>query len=406
MRSPGASSGRKEIVLFRQAFAISGIGIRSIPERWAPSLVIVIGLAGVVGVFTALLAMAVGFESTLKATGRSDAVIIMRGGSDEELNSAFDRDSTDVIKQEPGIATGADGKPLASAEMMVIAELLRRDDTKNGANITVRGVEPAAFALRPHLKIIAGRNFTPGLRELIVGSGVLRQFQGADIGQVVRMRGSNWTVVGEFESGDSHDSELWTDINVARSTFGRTGSSSVLAALEGPGGLAKLKAAIAAEPRLTVDVLREQDYFSGQTKQFREQIGFLAGLVTVIMALGAVFAALNSMYAAVAARGKEIATLRAIGFSGTPVLISVMIEALLLALAGGVLGALIAYVLFNNLSVSTLGQNFTQVVFNFKVTPQLVARGLVIAIVIGMIGGFLPALRAARAPVTTSLREQ
>lgn len=392
--------------MFRQAFAISGIGIRSIPERWAPSLVIVIGLAGVVGVFTALLAMAVGFESTLKATGRSDAVIIMRGGSDEELNSAFDRDSTDVIKQEPGIATGADGKPLASAEMMVIAELLRRDDTKNGANITVRGVEPAAFALRPHLKIIAGRNFTPGLRELIVGSGVLRQFQGADIGQVVRMRGSNWTVVGEFESGDSHDSELWTDINVARSTFGRTGSSSVLAALEGPGGLAKLKAAIAAEPRLTVDVLREQDYFSGQTKQFREQIGFLAGLVTVIMALGAVFAALNSMYAAVAARGKEIATLRAIGFSGTPVLISVMIEALLLALAGGVLGALIAYVLFNNLSVSTLGQNFTQVVFNFKVTPQLVARGLVIAAVIGMIGGFLPALRAARAPVTTSLREQ
>jgi putative ABC transport system permease protein len=392
--------------LFRQAFAISGIGIRSIPERWAPSLVIVIGLAGVVGVFTALLAMAVGFESTLKATGRSDAVIIMRGGSDEELNSAFDRDSTDVIKQEPGIATGADGKPLASAEMMVIAELLRRDDTKNGANITVRGVEPAAFALRPHLKIIAGRNFTPGLRELIVGSGVLRQFQGADIGQVVRMRGSNWTVVGEFESGDSHDSELWTDINVARSTFGRTGSSSVLAALEGPGGLAKLKAAIAAEPRLTVDVLREQDYFSGQTKQFREQIGFLAGLVTVIMALGAVFAALNSMYAAVAARGKEIATLRAIGFSGTPVLISVMIEALLLALAGGLLGALLAYMLFNNLSVSTLGQNFTQVVFNFKVTPQLVARGLVIAAVIGMIGGFLPALRAARAPVTTSLREQ
>jgi putative ABC transport system permease protein len=392
--------------LFRQAFAISGIGIRSIPERWAPSLVIVIGLAGVVGVFTALLAMAVGFESTLKATGRSDVVIIMRGGSDEELNSAFDRDSTDVIKQEPGIATGADGKPLASAEMMVIAELLRRDDTKNGANITVRGVEPAAFPLRPHLKIIAGRNFTPGLRELIVGSGVLRQFQGADIGQVVRMRGSNWTVVGEFESGDSHDSELWTDINVARSTFGRTGSSSVLAALEGPGGLAKLKAAVAAEPRLTVDVLREQDYFSGQTKQFRAQIGFLAGLVTVIMALGAVFAALNSMYAAVAARGKEIATLRAIGFSGTPVLISVMIEALLLALAGGVLGALIAYALFNNLSVATLGQNFTQVVFNFKVTPQLVARGLVIALLIGMIGGFLPALRAARAPVTTSLREQ
>jgi putative ABC transport system permease protein len=391
--------------LLKQALAISDIGIRSIPERWAPSLVIVIGLAGVVGVFTALLAMATGFESTLKATGRSDAVLIMRGGSDEELNSAFDREATDLIKQQPGIAVDAAGRPLASAELMVIAELLRKGDTRNGANITVRGVEPAAFALRPRLKIIAGRNFTPGLRELIVGSGVLRQFQGAEIGKVVRMRGSNWTVVGEFESGDSHDSELWTDINVARTTFRRTGTSSVLAALGGPAGLAKLKAAIASEPRLAVDVLREQDYFSGQTKQFRQQIGFLAGLVTVIMALGAVFAALNSMYAAVAARSKEIATLRAIGFAGGPVLVSVMIEALLLALAGGVLGALLAYVLFNNLSVSTLGQNFTQVVFNFRVTAPLVVRGLVIAVVIGMIGGLLPALRAARAPVAASLRE-
>jgi len=350
--------------------------------------------------------MAAGFESTLKATGRSDAALILRGGSDAELNSAFDRDSTDLIKQEPGIRRGADGKPLASAELMVIAELIRKDDVRNGANITVRGVEPNAFVLRPQLQIIAGRNFTPGLRELIVGQGVLRQFQGAELGKVVRMRGSQWTVVGEFASGDAHDSEMWADINVARSTFGRTGSSSVLAALDGPGGLARLKSAVAAEPRLSMDVLREQDYFSGQTKQFRQTIGFLAGVVTIIMALGAVFAALNSMYAAVAARGKEIATLRAIGFGGLPVVVSVMIEALLLALAGALLGALIAYLLFNNLSVSTLGQNFTQVVFDFRVTPALVARGLVIAVVIGMVGGFLPALRAARLPVTTSLREQ
>ncbi|HEV3182836.1 MAG TPA: ABC transporter permease [Steroidobacteraceae bacterium] len=392
--------------MLRQALAITLISIRSIPERWAPSLVIVIGLAGVVAVFTALLAMATGFESTLKATGRSDAALILRGGSDAELNSAFDRDSADLIKQEPGIAAGADGKPLASAELMVIAELIRRDDVRNGANITVRGVEPAAFALRPQLRIIAGRNFTPGLRELIVGQGVLREFQGAEIGKVVRMRGSEWTVVGEFASGDAHDSEIWTDINVARTTFGRIGASSVLAALAAPDGLARLKSAVAAEPRLTMDVMREQDYFSGQTRQFRKTIGFLAGLVTIIMGLGAVFAALNSMYAAVTARGKEIATLRAIGFGGAPVLLSVMLEALLLALAGAVLGALIAYLLFNNLSVSTLGQNFTQVVFNFKVTPELVGRGLIIAIAIGMLGGFLPALRAARAPVTVSLREQ
>ena len=391
--------------MLRQAFAITGLSIRSVPERWAPSLVIVIGLAGVVAVFTALLAMAAGFESTLKATGRHDVAIIMRGGSDAELNSAFDRDSTDLIKQEPGIRPGADGKPLASAELMVIAELVRKDDVKSGANITLRGVEPAAFALRPQLKVIAGRNFTPGLRELIVGRGVLAQFQGANIGQVVRMRGSEWTVVGEFESGDSHDSEMWTDSNVARSTFGRLGSSSVLAALDGASGFERLKAAIAAEPRLSMDVLREDDYFSGQTRQFRATIGVLAGVVTVIMGLGAVFAALNSMYAAVAARGKEIATLRALGFGGFPVVVSVMIEALLLALGGALLGALIAYLLFNNLSVSTLGQNFTQVVFSFKVTPELVVRGLIIALFIGMLGGFLPALRAARLPVTTSLRE-
>jgi putative ABC transport system permease protein len=392
--------------LLRQALAITGLSIRSIPDRWAPSLVIVVGLAGVVAVFTALLAMSTGFESTLKATGRNDAAIILRGGSDAELNSAFDRDSTDLIKQEPGIATGADGKPLASAELMVIAELVRKDDVRHGANITLRGVEPAGFVLRPQLKIVAGRNFTPGLREMIVGQGVLKQFQGAAIGDRVRMRGSEWTVVGTFASGDAHDSEMLTDINVARSTFGRIGSSSVLAALDGPDGFTRLKSAVAAEPRLSLDVLREQDYFSGQTKQFRKTIGLLAGVVTIIMALGAVFAALNSMYAAVASRGKEIATLRALGFGGFPVVVSVMIEALLLALAGGVAGALIAYALFNNFSVSTLGQNFTQVVFNFKVTPQLVARGLIIAIIIGMIGGFMPALRAARLPVTTSLREQ
>ena len=392
--------------MLRQAIAITGISIRSIPERWAPSLVIIVGLAGVVAVFTALLAMAAGFESTLKATGRTDAALVLRGGSDAELNSAYDRASTDLIKEEPGIATGADGKPLASAELMVIAELVRKDDISHGANITLRGVEPAAFALRPQLKIVAGRNFTPGLRELIVGRGVLQQFQGAALGDTVRMRGSEWKVVGIFASGDAHDSEMWADINVARSTFGRQGSSSVLVALDGPEGLTRLRSAVAGDPRLTLDVLREQDYFSGQTKQFRKTIGVLAGVVTLIMALGAVFAALNSMYAAVAARGKEIATLRALGFGGLPVVTSVMTEALLLALAGGVLGAVIAYTLFNNLSVSTLGQNFTQVVFDFKVTPQLVARGLIIAIVIGMIGGFMPALRAARLPVTVSLREQ
>ena len=388
-----------------QAVAITGINVRSIPHRWATSLVIIIGLAGVVAVFTALLAMATGFQKTLEATGRTDEAIVMRGGSDVELNSGLDRDSTDLIKQAAGIRAGADGKPLASAEMMVISELIRKDDVKSGANITVRGVEPDAFELRPQLKIVAGRKFATGVRELIVGQGVQRQFQGVDLGKVVRMRGSDWTVVGVFQSGDAYDSEMWADINVARNTFGRTGSSSVLVALDGADGFNRLKSSLSGDPRLTVDVKTQQDYFSGQTKQFRQTIGALAGVVTFIMALGATFASLNSMYAAVATRGKEIATLRAIGFGGLPVVISVMFEALLLAVVGAAIGALIAYVLFNNLSVSTLGQNFTQVVFSFKVTPELVVRGLIISIVIGMIGGFLPAIRAARLPVTTSLRE-
>jgi putative ABC transport system permease protein len=390
--------------MLKQVSAITGINIKSIPERWASSLVIVVGLAGVVAVFTALLAMGVGFESTLKASGRVDEVMVMRGGSDAEINSALAREAVDIIEQSPGVRVGADGKPLASAEMLVIAELIRKNDLKSGVNITVRGVEPAAFPLRPQLKIVEGRNFTPGLRELIVGRGVTRQFQGASPGNVVRMRGSDWSVVGVFESGDAYESELWADINVAHSTFSREGASSVLVALDGPGGFDKLKASLGADPRVVVDIIRQQDYFSDQTRQFRKTIGVLAGVVTAIMALGAIFAALNSMYAAVATRSKEIATLRAIGFGGLPVLVSVMVEALLLALVGGLVGAVIAYVLFNNLSVSTLGQNFTQVVFNFKITPALVIRGLIISVLIGMVGGFLPALRATRLPVVDSLR--
>ena len=390
--------------MLKQVSAITGINIKSIPERWASSLVIVVGLAGVVAVFTALLAMGQGFESTLKASGRADEVMVMRGGSDAEINSGLARDDIDLIEQSPGIRSGTDGKQLASAEMMVIAELLRKGDLKNGVNVTLRGVEPDAFVLRPQLKIVEGRNFTPGLRELIVGRGVTRQFQGAAPGNIVRMRGSDWTVVGVFETGDAYESELWADINVARTTFAREGASSVLVALDGPGGFDKLKNSLGADPRLTVDVTRQQDYFSGQTKQFRQTIGVLASVVTAIMALGAIFAALNSMYAAVATRSKEIATLRAIGFGGMPVMVSVMVEALLLALVGGLAGAVIAYVLFNNLTVSTMGQNFTQVVFNFKITPELVMRGLVISVVIGMVGGFLPALRATRLPVVDSLR--
>jgi len=391
--------------MFKQTSAITQLNLKSVPARWGPSLVIVIGLAGVVAVFTALLAMAVGFETTLKSSGRSDVAIVLRGGSDAELNSGIGRDQGVLIKQAPGVRKDDDGLPLASAEMMFIAELSKKGE-RSGSNVTVRGIEPKGVKLRPNLKIVDGRMFETGKRELIVGKGIATQFEGARVGETLRFRGSEWTVVGIFESGDSYDSELWCDVEVAATTFNRGGYSSVRAVMDGPDGIKAFKDALSADPRLAVDVNTEQDYYSGQTRQFRQQIGFLAGVVTFIMALGAIFAALNSMYAAVATRSREIATLRAIGFGGLPVVMSVMIESLVLAVIGGAIGALIAYLLFNNFSVSTLGQNFTQVVFAFKVTPALVIRGLVIAVVIGMLGGFLPAIRAARMPVTTALREQ
>ncbi|MGQ0383604.1 MAG: ABC transporter permease [Gammaproteobacteria bacterium] len=389
--------------MLKQTISITALGLRSMPARLGSSLVIFVGLAGVVAVFTALLAMSAGFQSTLRATGQADVALVMRGGSQAELNSGLSREQATLIKQAPGVVVGPDGQPLASAEMVVIAELVREGET-TGSNITVRGVEPGAFALRPQLRIVEGRPFQAGLRELIVGRGVTQQFEGARLGETLRMRGSDWTVVGVFESGDANESELWADAEVAQSTFNRRGFSSVRVRLERPDGMEALETTYKSDPRLQVDVESEQQYYSGQTRQFRQTIGALAGIVTLIMALGALFAALNTMYAAVGSRAREIATLRAIGFRGAPVVVSVMVESLLLALAGGVMGALLAWFLFNNVAVSTLGANFTQVVFRFTVTPALVQQGLVIALVIGMVGGLLPALRAARLPVTTALR--
>lgn len=390
--------------MLREVISITALNLRSVPQRWAPSLVIVIGLAGVVAVFTALLAMGEGFQSTLRSTGRADNAIVLRGGSQTELNSGLGRDEATLIKLGPGIRKGSDGRPLAAAEMMVITELLKKDDRSASVNVSLRGVESASFALRPQLRIVEGRAFTAGLREILVGRGVTRQFAGAGIGAKLRMRGSEWTVVGIFESGDANDSELWADVEVAQSTFNRRGFSTVRVGLEDEGALDTLKSALTADPRLNVDVLSEREYYDGQTKQFRGTIAVLAGVVTLIMALGAIFAALNTMYAAVAARGREVATLRAIGFGAFPVLVSVMIEAMALSALGGLLGAAIAWLLFDNLSVSTLGQNFTQVVFAFRVSAGLVGGGLLIALLIGFLGGLAPAFRAARLSVTAALR--
>jgi len=399
--------------MFSQISAITGINLKSIPERWGPSLVIVVGLAGVVAVFTALFAMAQGFASTLADRGRDDMALILRGGSsNSELNSVLTRDVATLITQVPGIRRGADGKPETATELVIISELPKKGEPPpapgkraTGVNVTLRGVEASSFTLRPNLRIIEGRTFQPGLREVVVGRGVINAFAGAEVGNVVRMRGSDWTVVGVFESGDASESEVWADVGTAQTSFGRSAFSSVLAVLDGDGAMDKLKAALAADPRLASDVTTQREYLGAQTRQFRTMIETLGWFLVVVMGLGAIFAALNTMYAAVASRAREIATLRALGFGSMPVLISVMAEALLLSALGGLIGAAIAYVLFNNVSLSTLGANFTQVVFSFKVTPALVLKGVIIAVVIGLLGGLLPAARAARLPITTALRE-
>jgi putative ABC transport system permease protein len=290
--------------------------------------------------------------------------------------------------------------------VLVITELKPGEGRqKANVNVSLRGVEPAGIAMRTEMKLVEGRMFKQGLREVIAGRQAAQQFAGVRVGSVLHFRGSDWTVVGLFETaGDAHESELWTDADTARSAFGRTGSSSLLAQLESPAALGKLKDAVTADPRFQLDVTSERDYFSAQSGGFSRNIGILTSVVATIMAFGALFGALNTMYSAVATRRVEIATLRAIGFSGAPVVASVITEAIALALTGGVIGAAISYVLFNGMTVSTLGQNFTQIAFSFAVTPDLIVRGLSWSVAIGLIGGLFPAVRAARLPITVALR--
>jgi putative ABC transport system permease protein len=379
------------------------MNLRSIPQRLGASFVIVIGIGGVVGVLVAMLSMSAGLSKTLTATGNPNRAIILRGGSNGELASFIDRASGTLIKQDPAIARADDGLPLASGELIVVTEVPRRGDT-TGANVSLRGVEPKGFALRPELRLTAGRRFKPGLRELMVGDGAFRQFDGLDLGQRLKFRGSYWTVVGRFKSGDAHDSELWADLETAQSAFGRSGVSSVLVRLTSVDAFDPLKRRLTDDPQLNVDVQTEREFFSAQSAGTTKTIGIITKLVAIIMAIGALFGALNTMYSAVSARTAEIGTLRALGFGSAPVVASVMAEAMALSLTGGALGAGVAYALFNGHSVSTLGGNFTQVAFNFAVTPALVVQGLSWALAIGFIGGLFPAVRAARLPVTEALR--
>lgn len=389
----------------RQIREIVAMNLQSIPQRWGASLVIVVGIAGVVAVLVAMLSMSAGLTKTLGTTGRSDRAIVLRAGSNAELSSFMERALVTLIKQDPAIVRGRDGLPLASGELMVITEVARKGQ-EGSTNVTLRGVEPAAFELRPEVRIVAGRRFRPGLQELLVGRAAQQQFAGLAVGQNLVFKGSAWTIVGVFTSnGDGHESELWADTESVQNAFDRSGYSSVLAQLSSDSAFDGFKARLKNDPQLTVDVERELDYFSKQSETLTFLIRLLTNVITVIMAFGALFGALNTMYSAVSARTREIGTLRALGFGQLPVIASVMAEALVLAVAGGLTGALIAYLMFNGYSVSTLSPgSFTQVAFNFAVTPALIAQGLLWALLIGFLGGLMPALRAARIPVTEALR--
>ena len=387
----------------RIAIEATRVGVGSLFQRIGASSVIVVGIAGVVGVLVAMLAMGEGFKATLNRTGSDDSAIILRGGSQAETNSVITRDQVPLISSLDGIARGSDGKPLVSPELSQVVNLPSRSDGTD-ANAQIRGVGPQGWTLRPEVKIVQGRKFGPGLRELVVGQGAMRQFRGIEVGKSVMFANQQWTVVGEFASGDSHDSELWADADTLASTYNRQAFQSVTVKLEGKDGFRKLKAALAADPRLKLDVLTTRDYYSKQSEGLEKLIKILGTVIGTIMAIGAVFGALNTMYAAVAGRAREIATLRALGFRGLPVVVAVMLETMLLALLGGLLGAGIAWLIFNGYEVSTLGSNFSQVVFQFRVSPELLWSGLKWALGIGLVGGLFPALRAARLPVTVALR--
>ncbi|GLQ96888.1 membrane protein [Dyella mobilis] len=392
----------------RQAASVTGVGISTLKQRLGSSSVVVIGIAGVVGVLVALLAMGEGYSETLRKTGSEDTAIVLRGGSASEVSSVLTRDSILVIEQAPGIARDKQGKPIASGEIVVAANLpVKGGGPDDEGSVQVRGVGDQAWALRPTAKIIAGRAFRTGMRELVVGQGAQRQFAGLEPGREVKLGAQAWTVVGVFASGDAYDSEIWGDADVVAETY-RRGSSrtSVFAKLTDAKAMDTFKAALAGDPRLQVDVDSTLNYFSKQSEGMSKVMRIMGITVGSIMAIGAIFGALNTMFAAVAARAREIATLRAIGFRGVPVVVAVMLETTLLALLGGIIGGLLAWLIFNGWTASTLASGTTgQLAFTFRVTPELLWEGLKWALAIGFVGGLFPALRAARLPVTTALRE-
>jgi len=391
----------------RQAMSVANVGISTLRDRIGSSAVIVVGIAGVVGVLVALLAMAQGYSETLRATGSNDTAIVMRGASAAEVMSGLDRDSIVLIPQAPGVAKNAKGEPMASPETVVAANLpIKGGGPDEEGSVQLRGVGEQAWAVRPQVKIIDGRKFQPGLRELVVGKGAARQFEGLIPGREIRLGSQKWTVAGVFASGDAMESEVWGDATVVADTYGRGSSrNSVTVRLSDPKAFDAFKKSLESNPQLKVDVTTTAEYFSKQSERVTKIITVIGITVGIVMAIGAVFGALNTMFAAVSARAREIATLRAIGFQGVPVVVAVMLETMLLALIGGLVGALGAWLLFDGFAASTMAGAVGKLSFQLHVTPDLMWQGLKWAMAIGFIGGLFPAVRAARMPVSTALRE-
>ncbi len=389
-----------------QIVAITWLNLLTIRQRLGASFVAMFGIAGVVAVFVAVLSIAEGFQKVMMSTGSADTAIVMREGADSEMTSVLSRQDVVIIGDAAGVKrteTGAASSP----ELFVIVDVAKKS-AGTEANVPLRGVHPAAFAVRPEVRIVRGRRFEPGRNEVIVGRGAAEQYVGLEVGRSVRWGQNTWTIVGVFDAdGTLPESEVWTDAAVLQPAYQRgTTYQVVYAKLETPEAFTAFKDVLTTDPRLKVKVLRETEYFAEQTVILKGIITTLGALVAGLMGIGAVFGSLNTMYAAVAARTREIAMLRAIGFGSAPVVVSVLAEALVLAVIGGTAGALLAYVAFNGFKTSTMNwQSFSMVTFAFAVTPALLVQGVVYSVVMGLVGGLFPAIRAARLPIVAALRE-
>ena len=380
--------------------------IRSVRARWTSTIVAILGVAGTVGVFIAMLALARGFKTTLVSSGSRDNAIVSRAGSTSEMDSAVQLTEERVIEDTNGVARG-NGGPLVSPEVVVVVSFPLRS-TGTDANVQVRGVSPKVLEVRPSVKMIAGRFFQPGLNELIVGRNVSTEYIGLNLGDSIRFGGATWKVVGVFDAGGSaFDSEVWCDSRVLNQTFKRPEDifQSVTVHLTSPDALDPFKDALTSDPRMNVKVEREIDYYDKQSRALTTLIEILGGIVAFVMGIGAVFGALNTMYSAITERSREIATMRALGFGAGSVVTSFLFEALFIAFIGGALGCL-AVLPLNGFTTGAMNfQTFSHVAFAFRVTPILLAIGIVFALMMGFVGGVPPAIRAALRPIAASLRE-